>query len=157
MFNQTPADLPLREIHLPEPIHWWPLAFGWWILFFLLLVVIVLSYFGIRDLLRPNLKREASKVLNEIENNFEETRDSSKCISDISFFLRRVALSRNTSPHIAGITGEEWLKYLDQDLGQPEFSKGAGQILLTGPYCQNSDAEKITQLLLLCHKWVKTL
>ena len=27
-----PAQLPLRDIHLPEAIGLWPPAFGWWIL-----------------------------------------------------------------------------------------------------------------------------
>ena len=25
-----PTQLPLRDLHLPETIGWWPLAPGWW-------------------------------------------------------------------------------------------------------------------------------
>ncbi|MDP1880343.1 MAG: DUF4381 domain-containing protein [Parachlamydiaceae bacterium] len=157
MLSQTAADLPLRDIHLPDAIHWWPLALGWWILFFLLLVAVVLGCVVIRKLLKPNLRKEALKALNEIETCFEQTQDASKCIGDISSFLRRVTVSQSTSPHLAGITGKVWLEYLDKGLDQPEFSNGIGQVLLTGPYCQNPDAETISKLILLCRKWVKTL
>ena len=34
--------LPLRDLHLPEPVGWWPPAPGWWIL--LLLVTTLLAY-----------------------------------------------------------------------------------------------------------------
>ena len=27
-----PEQIPLRDLHLPEPVGWWPLAWGWWIL-----------------------------------------------------------------------------------------------------------------------------
>ena len=27
-----PQQIPLRDLHLPEAISWWPLAPGWWLL-----------------------------------------------------------------------------------------------------------------------------
>ncbi|MBV1912177.1 MAG: DUF4381 domain-containing protein, partial [Cycloclasticus sp.] len=35
-------ELPLRDIHLPDAITWWPPAIGWW----LLLAVIIVAAFG---------------------------------------------------------------------------------------------------------------
>ena len=29
-------QLPLRDIHLPEAVSWWPPAYGWWLLVVLL-------------------------------------------------------------------------------------------------------------------------
>ena len=34
--------LPLRDLHLPEAIGWWPLAPGWWVE--LAIVVVALGY-----------------------------------------------------------------------------------------------------------------
>ena len=34
----NPAELPLRDIHLPEPVSWWPMAPGWWWVIGLLLL-----------------------------------------------------------------------------------------------------------------------
>ncbi len=25
-----PSELPLRDLHLPDAVGWWPLAPGWW-------------------------------------------------------------------------------------------------------------------------------
>ena len=36
------TTLPLRDLHLPDPIGWWPLAPGWW--FVLVLVAGGLAY-----------------------------------------------------------------------------------------------------------------
>ena len=34
--------LPLRDLHLPEPVGWWPLAPGWWVI--LVIVATALGY-----------------------------------------------------------------------------------------------------------------
>ena len=35
---------------------------------------------------------------------------------------------------VAGLTGDEWLRWLDQDLAQPLFSDGPGRQILELPY-----------------------
>ena len=47
-----PTQIPLRGLHFPEPISWWPLAPGWWLLLAIFLVVLGL-------LLRSWLRRRA--------------------------------------------------------------------------------------------------
>ena len=37
------SQLPLRDIHLPGSVGWWPPAIGWWLLAALVLVGVALS------------------------------------------------------------------------------------------------------------------
>ena len=47
-----PEQIPLRDLHLPEAIGWWPLAPGWWL-------VIAIALVGIGYFIRANLVRLA--------------------------------------------------------------------------------------------------
>ena len=46
----NPAEIPIRDLHLPEPVGWWPLAPGWWLL-------ITIAVLGIGWLLLRALRR----------------------------------------------------------------------------------------------------
>jgi len=148
------VDLPLRDIHLPDPISWWPLAVGWWIVIGFSLLFIFAIVVIIRRSLRQTLKKQAIKRLNEIETTFRTTLDASTCITEISIFLRRIVITRN--PKDAGVTGYAWLKLLDSPNAQ-DFSQGAGQLLLTAPYQPEVLDQDANQLIELCRKLVRRL
>lgn len=157
MVSNPMTELPLRDIHLPDPVSWWPLAFGWWLAFGLLIFFIILVCAIIRKLLKATLRKEASKALNLIEQTFIETEDGPQCLSELSALLRRVVVSRKDALTSAGITGKAWLELLDRPLKEPEFSRGAGQILLAGPYQREVQKEDVSKLLQLCRKWVNCI
>jgi hypothetical protein len=150
-------ELPLREIHLPPSIHWWPLALGWWLVIgFVILILTFFVFFTIKAL-RPSLKKQAAYKLNSIAHAFVETENSVQCVSDLSAFLRRVVLSQEHAQKYAGLTGLAWLECLDKPLGTPEFSQGVGRVLLKGPYQPHIEKEEVSQLIQLCRKWVKSI
>jgi hypothetical protein len=74
----------------------------------------------------------------------------------VSVLMRRVALSVYPREEVAGLTGEAWLLRLDEPLDSPEFSRGAGRLLLNGPYQPAGDSD-ITRLLDLCREWLQRL
>lgn len=149
-------ELPLRDIHLSDPISWWPLAYGWWIVFGITVIFLGLIVFGIRGYLKPTLKKEASKQLDNIEKSFKDNGDAGQCLSAISALLRRISLQLHSSEY-AGVTGNAWLQVLDSRLKEPEFSQGAGRILLNAPYQPYVDAKEALALIQLCRKWVSGL
>lgn len=156
--NNTIPDLPLRDIHLPAAISWWPPALGWWLSALAISLLIILTIILIRKWLKPTLKKQASKTLTLIETTFQQNGDASHCLQELSIFLRRVTLSKQQLPaKTAGLTGQDWLKVLDQQLDTPEFSQGVGQILLSGPYQRHVETQDIAQLLQICRKWIQRL
>lgn len=155
--NPTLPELPLRDIHLPSSIAWWPPAPGWWILLGLALLFLFCILLLVRLLLKPTLKKKASKQLRAIENVFQQTGNATQCVADLSAFLRHAVLSRETDASVAGITGIAWLQLLEQSLDAPEFSQGSGRILLKGPYQEAVDEADVDQVIQLCHKWVDRL
>lgn len=157
MNNET-IDLPLRDIHLPESV-----ASTQWILYLAIfiaaLVFLILAFFAIRKLtrwiLRPTLKKQAKAIFQGIEEDFQKSENASKCMADLSAFLRRLVLSK--SDNNAGLTGMEWLMLLDKPLNSNEFSQGIGKLLLTSPYQPNVEKSQVNELLNLTKRWVNTL
>ena len=150
-------NLPLRDIHLPDPISWWPLALGWWLLIGLVIVLIVLSAIAIKKVLKQTLKKQAIKHLKHIEDSFQSSEDGLKCVADLSVLVRRVVLSQKGFEKSAGVIGEAWLKLLDTPLKAPEFSQGVGQLLVNGPYQSQVESHEVAELIRLCRKWVQCL
>lgn len=149
-----PIDLPLRDIHLPDPISWWPPPLGWWYAAAAAILLLSLTLFCIYRVLRQSTKKQANKVLKEIETTFQQSNNGVRCIAELSILLRRIVITRD--PKSAGITGKAWLQLLDGPHTQ-EFSQGIGQILLTAPYQPNVDSEEVSALITLCRKVVNQL
>lgn len=146
-------ELPLRDIHLPPHTSWWPPAIGWWVL----LGLVIALFFVYKYLTKSSLRKEATEVLDRIEREYHQHGDASESLRELSALLRRVVLSQQGSEKSAGITGQEWLKLLDKNLGESEFSEGAGQHLLTGPYDRFFEKQNVPEIIQLCRKWVSRL
>ncbi|MCG8378980.1 MAG: DUF4381 domain-containing protein [Proteobacteria bacterium] len=156
MIPQTdPASLPLRDIHLPDAISWWPLAPGWWLLGFLLIVLIGAIIFFIRQ--RRNYQLStiflARQELEKIRNDFNLNQDKTSLVQGLSGLVRRISISLFSRTETASLTGREWLLFLDQFTDKQQFSRGAGQILVEAPYQASSDYDS-AELLQLVTLWI---
>jgi len=142
-----PQPIPLRDLHLPDAIGWWPLAPGWW-------VVIAIALIGLGFLLRAGLRvrargaarRFALRQLNEIVQQYEEGKDPALFGANISALLRRTMLAYAPRLDVAGLTGEDWLQWLDQGLAKPVFSKGPGRQILELPYRRPDSEPTVTDV-----------
>jgi len=130
-----PEQIPLRDLHLPEMVGWWPLAPGWWIAFGLLLIVLgfVLQRY-IERRARNAARRHALQQLDELLTQYEAHRNPVSFCAAVSELLRRTMLAYAPRKNVAGLTGEEWLAWLDRDLAHPQFVAGPGRELIELPY-----------------------
>ena len=131
----NPEDLPLRDLHLPDAIGWWPLAPGWWVLLALLLAAAVLGARAwYRRYRRQAARRLALAELARLERAYAEHRDPARLAVALSILLRRAMLAYAPRPEVAGLTGSAWLEWLDRGLERRPFSQGPGRPLAALPY-----------------------
>ena len=149
----NPRQLPLRDIHLPDPIGWWPPAIGWWLLGLFIIILIVFLVWLFKRLTRKTAVKSAKKLLLTIKQ--DKNIDNDQKLQQISMLLRRTAISIYPRQQVAGLTGMAWLKFLDNDReGQP-FSQGAGRVLHDGPYKKHQDFD-IDALFTVSEQWLKS-
>ena len=146
-------DLPIRDIHLPEAIGWFPPAIGWWLL---IIFVPIITYFLIaliQKLLQKTAIKTARKLLKQLQTNDALTPLEKVC--ELSILLRRVAVSRDSESNVGGLTGRAWLDYLDSSLKDAPFKNGIGRCLTDAPYQKElpSDVD-LTALFQLAQTWV---
>ncbi len=125
-------ELPIRDIHLPETIGWFPPAIGWW---FVAILIPVSTYFLIaliQHLRQKTAIKEAKKLLNQLQTDDSLTPLEKVC--ELSILLRRVAISHAPDLDIGGLTGRAWLDYLDGSLKNAPFKNGIGRCLADAPY-----------------------
>jgi len=147
----NPTELPLRDIHLPPEISWWPLAWGWWALLALVVLILVILFNWWRQRSSSqkhvDLSAQASalKELERIEQQYSH--DPLGLVRELSVLLRRIAISLYGRRNVAGLTGMTWLQFLDKQGSSPVFSERFQQSLTELPYrAQGStDAQALVQ------------
>lgn len=146
-----PDLLPLRDIHLPDAVGWWPLAPGWWAL--ITLAIAGLVYLLYRQYLKWRFnaaRRIALAELARIRGAYDEGRDALAVSKELSELLRRAMLAYARRGEMAGLTGERWLAWLDRGLDDRPFTAGSGRQIESLPYRRPdsiSDDEDLSGLI----------
>jgi hypothetical protein len=135
-----PEQIPLRDLHLPEAVGWWPLAPGWWVVIALAVVAVIYLLRALANRRsRSAARRHALKQLATLTRQFEQHGDVVAFSRSISELLRRTMLAYAPRSDVAGLTGDAWLAWLDRDLDQPRFQGKVGRKLLELPYRRPDD------------------
>ena len=159
--KQQPT-LELRDIHLPDPVSWWPLAPGWWLALAIIIAVIVLVIIFVRRYRQQLYRRLGLQRLTAIEHDETTQQDHRQLIQQLSKLLRHMSVLHYRQT-CAGLDGTAWLIFLDQPFHkQPEpknqpFSAGVGQCLGAGPYQKDIGDIDTVALFTLCRLWIKKL
>ena len=153
--NSQPDPLSdLRDIHLPDPVSWWPPALGWWMVFGLGIVLIVLAVWGYRRLRTPISYRSARHELKGLREAYAANRQDHKLVTGLSVLLRRYAMALYGREQVAGLTGQQWLNFLDKTGNTNTFTHGVGNVLASLPYGSRESANG-DELLFVVEQWLK--
>jgi len=143
-----PEQIPLRDLHLPDAIGWWPLAPGWWVLIVFALIglgLLVRRY--LRSRARGAARRHALRQLDQLTAEYEQHRDAVTFAARLSELLRRTMLAYAPRHDVAGLTGDDWLAWLDRDFEAPKFRSETGRKLLRLPYMRPDDTIAAMELI----------
>ncbi|GAB6068965.1 hypothetical protein JCM30760_00620 [Thiomicrorhabdus hydrogeniphila] len=124
---QNPLLEQLKDIQLPDPIGWWPLAFSWWILIFSITSIVIGIAWYYFDLKRRNIyRRTAIDHIDEIMQQ-NDLSDNDK-ISAINAVVKQVALTAYGRLITASLHDQAWLKFLSETasyIPQPDHLQDA--------------------------------
>jgi hypothetical protein len=130
-----PEQLPLRDLHLPGDVGWWPLAPGWWVL--IALAIAGLLYLAYQQYLawRWNAARRlALSEVRRIRAEYESGASAQALAKALSELVRRSMLAYAPRGEVAGLTGDAWLEWLDRGLTDKPFTQGSGRHIESLPY-----------------------
>ncbi|MFQ5518822.1 MAG: DUF4381 domain-containing protein [Mariprofundus sp.] len=167
--TQTDPLAELRDIHLPDPVSWWPPAPGWWLLLLCLIALIAVAiwWWRRRSLYKPEQSTvvySRSQILAQARLELTEIeaaggKGNSAVLAELSALLRRVAVGladAESKATVAGLSGEPWLQWLDGQWNQELFCHGDGRLLLDAPYRADSEVDSAA-LCSLIRAWLEAL
>ncbi len=128
----------------PSPISMTPQTWGWAVLAVLLLIVLFAAVSVVRKHRRANAYRRAALAELSVPDV-----PSAK----IAEVLRRTALAAYPRDQVAGLYGDEWIKFLKQSSDMPSLNQELSHALTEAPYKATHSNEDLTQM---ARHWVKS-
>ncbi len=145
----------LRDIHTPEPISWWPLAPGWYLLAVILFTILIWS--GLKTVYRfkqRKIARLGFKKLEHFKRQYEKGLVTSpEAAAHISKLLKQVAIYYYPRLEVASLAGQDWLLFLEKTSKKTNFRLIADDLLKV-PYQPTSEKD-LTDLFSMASLWVK--
>lgn len=135
----------------PEPIAFWPLAPGWWLLLLLLTLMLALLVISIGRLRqRQKLRRHVARWLDAVDPDLPD----GPWLSALNDILKRAC--KQQGQHNAMLYfGQEWLDYLCARF--PHAQRDLLQPLADGHYQPGMQLDLLQRQLLLqeLHRWLR--
>jgi hypothetical protein len=142
-----PEQLPLRDLHLPDAVGWWPLAPGWWFLIALAAAGFIYLLYKQYLAWRWNAARRlALSELRRIRTEYEAGADALTLAKELSELVRRSMLAYAPRGEMAGLTGDAWLEWLDRGLDEKPFTSGPGRHIESLPYQRPEKIDEETDI-----------
>ena len=121
----------LKTLHLPPEPSWWPPAIGWWLLILSMIILITWIVFKVvRHYQTTRPIRHGKLLIDKLYEEYQEGHISEERFAHASNqIIKRVLVPGLGKQQYAKLSGDEWLKALDQISGTNRFTQGEGTIL----------------------------
>ena len=145
----------LRDVHLPEPISWWPLAFGWWVLIVLAVLAIAgLVFLIIRNKRQNRYRKDALAELRECYAHWQTEQKNDAYLQSVNAVLKRSVQHIDGASYLLRLSGDDWVNALDQYVKQP-LSAQTKDALSVKCYQANADID-VADVQANITKWLKS-
>lgn len=132
---ENPLD-KLRDIHLPDQIDTFQLAPGWWFVLFLIFCSIIYLLY------KTFQKRKALAMLKPLAEEISSLRAqtaSADSIAKLSELYKRVILMYYPTKQVASLSGNQWLKFINNQNSDLRLSEKQTIILSSFAYQKSPD------------------
>ncbi len=145
----------LRDLHVPDPVSFWPPALGWWLVALVLFGLLALGLWVIQYRRKTAARRAALAELTALKTTFNDTQNTTNLLGSLSQLLRRYAIVCCGRERVAGLTGLGWLQFLDEHGRTQQFSSEMGQQAFAAlPYGAQHKVNG-QEMLDLVERWIK--
>lgn len=135
---------------------WFPLAIGWWVL--IALVFISLSFLAcylFKRYQKNYAKKEALQLLKKYQMAYAQNADNILIAQQLMELIRRISLFYYPRAKVAGLTGQQFIDFLNQTSENIDFSPYK-ELLVSLPYQATiQNAIDLTPLIEAIEKWIK--
>ena len=152
----------LRDIRGLDPVSFWPLAPGWWLMLggLVLAVALVIAWRKLSPQLsigRPRDWRvDARRLVRDLRRRLPGM-DGRTAAGEFSELMRRIAMAATSRDECAGLSGKAWLEWLsDHDPSGFDWREH-GRLLLDIPYAPPGigvDPDDLRRLLDAANGWI---
>lgn len=144
----------LKDIHLPQPINMWALAPGWILLAIILMCLISVGvYFWYKAQQKKSTIKFALAYLTKLQSIMIDNPNNINIAAEISTLIRRTALHYFPREQIAGLTGDDWLHFLNDSSENAVFTADIANLLTEVPY-QKNNIHDLTPLFDVTKNWL---
>lgn len=143
----------LRDIRLPEPIGWWPLAPGWWVLiaivFLCILVGLVLEFRR-----RRTLRHAALRELAGLKARLDSDAATPDVATDLAVLMRRFVLRGPEARKLGAVSGPDWAAELGR--GPGGMSEHIAALIANAPYTPTTETtEDVRKAVAEAEIWIR--
>ncbi|NKF51142.1 DUF4381 domain-containing protein [Shewanella sp. WXL01] len=147
MTPQSPLA-QMQDIMLPEPIHNWPIAYGYWIVLAIIITVLCYLILAWRKKRRLNAaKKQTLTLLNQLNDS------AADYPQQVNALLKRLALSYLPREQVANLSGAKWTEFLDARMA-PAQQGQLGKLLNMRYQKQGLNTEQTVQLKQLATSYI---
>jgi len=153
----------LADIHLPEPVSYWPPAIGWWILAAIALVLLVILYrkFASKQRQRKNLPyalAELQRCYDSYSQADAANSDQNKLdyVNQFNTVVRRVALVHYPQANAASLDGASWVDFIRQKGDSSLLSDDIATALQFGRFQTKCDVD-VDAMQGFGQQWIQSL